>query len=547
MQNFIYDMGYDEFAKLDELRQTLPYAIAFGLARAGKDPLLCDFSDGDKTHSGYDMLSAALALCPKLAKLSDKARIGVLIPPSFESAAANYALTFAGKIPVNLNFTMGPVAAKSCVETADIDLMLTCRKFREKICAANPKYPWTDKVVFLEDILGAISKESLAGLRERAEEDFDALLADYGIEKYADNSKEATLVFTSGSEGAPKAAILTQKNIIANCLQVELSRVFTKEDILLANLPVFHSFGLLFEVWLMAIASRYTVSLFNPLDIKSNIRAIKEKRATVMIGSPTFFRAYIKYADPEDLKTLKKAIAGAEKTPAGFEDLWNSTFSPNSYREGYGLTETTPVVGVNMQEADYGYFSTGSRKGSIGKLFPGMKARILDVGTRKELPFGQRGLLSMLGPNVFAGYLGRPEATAEVFDGDWLVTGDLARIDSDGFLYIDGRLSRFSKIGGEMVPHATVEDALNRAFGFDSAQTPMLAVSSRLDEGKGEALVVITSDKDITLHKVKDALREAGISNLWQPKYIVKTDKIPLLASGKLDLFNLSELAKGGA
>ena len=546
MQNFIYDMGYDEFAKLDELRYTLPYAIASGLAKAGENPLLCDFSDAGKAYSGYDMLCAALALSEEMAGLSGKPRIGVLIPPSFEAAAANYALTFAGKIPVNLNFTMGPVAAKSCVETADIDVMLTCRKFREKISAANPKYPWTSKVEYLEDILENIPIEKLTMLHSRAEKDFGGLLASYNIDKYADNSKEATLVFTSGSEGAPKAAILTQKNIIANCLQVKASRVFTDDDVLLANLPVFHSFGLLFEVWLMAIEPRYTVSLFNPLDIKSNIRAIKEKRATVMIGSPTFFRAYIKYANPEDLKTLKKAIAGAEKTPAGFEDLWNSTFSPNSYREGYGLTETTPVVGVNMQEADYGYFSTGSRKGSIGKLFPGMKARILDVSTRKELPFGQRGLLSMLGPNVFAGYLGRPEATAEVFDGDWLVTGDLARIDSDGFLYIDGRLSRFSKIGGEMVPHATVEDALNKAFGFDSAQIPMLAVSSRLDEGKGEALVVVTADKSLTLHKVKDALRAAGISNLWQPKYIVATDKIPLLASGKLDLFKLAELAKDG-
>ena len=247
-------------------------------------------------------------------------------------------------------------------------------------------------------------------------------------------------------------------------------------------------------------------------------------------------------ASADDMKSLRKAIAGAEKTPKGFHEMWNESFG-DTYREGYGLTEATPVVGVNLPDRDFGFFSTGSRKGSIGKLFPGMQAKILDPTTLAPLPFGEQGLLAMRGANIFAGYLDNPKATAEALHGEWLITGDLSRIDKDGFLYIDGRLSRFSKIGGEMVPHATVETALNNELGFAASDTPLIAVSSRLDEGKGEALVLLSAT-DITLADVKNALRKAGISNLWHPKYLVRVDKIPLLPSGKLDLKTIGELAK---
>ena len=172
-----------------------------------------------------------------------------------------------------------------------------------------------------------------------------------------------------------------------------------------------------------------------------------------------------------------------------------------------------------------------------------MRAKILDVSTLKPLPFGERGLLALQGANVFAGYLNNPEATKNTLNDGWIVTGDLARIDKDGFLFIDGRLSRFSKIGGEMVPHATVESALSNALGFDKSDIPLIAISSKLDEGKGEALVLITT-VDIDHRQVKEALKAEGISNLWTPKHIVKTDRIPLLPSGKLNLKELSKIAE---
>lgn len=538
----LYDMGYEEFAKRDELRRTLSHALTDGLCSNAKKTILCDFSADGRSYTGAQILSTAMALAPRLKELADGPRMGVVIPPSFLGIVCNYACIFAGLKPVNLNFTLGEFAAKSCLETGGIKTSVSARPVLEKVLKANPSFPATERQIDILEVLSEIPREEIAQIADDTMEGAESFCEKYGIKKYGDNNVEATLVFTSGSEGAPKAAILTERNIIANCLQIKASEVFAPDEVLLANLPIFHSFGMLFEVWYLAVHGQETVTLNSPLDIKNNIRAVREKRVTAIIGSPTFLRAYIKHAAPEDMATVRLAIAGAEKTPHGFHELWNGLFN-NSFREGYGLTEATPVVGVNLAEKDFGYFSTGSRKGAIGKLFPGMQAAILDPNSLEELGFGEQGLLALRGPNVFAGYLNNPKATASALHGDWLVTGDLSRLDEDGFVYIDGRLSRFSKIGGEMVPHTTVESTLNKAFGLTGTDVPTIAISARTDEGKGEALVLLTT-MDINLHDAKEALRRAGISNLWHPKHLVKVDAIPLLPSGKLNLKKLSDLAR---
>lgn len=541
---YTLDMGFDVFEKRPELSQTLAYTLARGLCESTADWLLCDFSDGAKKYSATEILAAAVALSRRLDKAEIGGRAAVAIAPSYLAFITNYACVFAGINPVNINFTLGPVAAKSCFQTAKIDTTFTAEYFKSKIDKANPQFPWSKSVVDVCKILSEIPADEIDEIKNSVKLGADKFAEKFGIKKFGDNNAEATLVFTSGSEGSPKAAILTERNIIANCLQTKLIELFAEDDILLANLPIFHSFGLLFEAWYMAAHGQKTVTLHSPLDIKNNIRAVREMGLTAIIGSPTFFRAYIKHAKPEDMKTLRMAIAGAEKTPKGFHEIWNAAFG-DTYREGYGLTEASPVVGVNTKTKDFGWFSTGTRKGSIGKLFPGMRAKILHPATLAEMPFGQQGLLAMQGANIFAGYLDNKPATDAALQNGWLITGDLARLDPDGFLYIDGRVSRFSKIGGEMVPHATVEAALNTELKLADSDIPLIAISSRLDEGKGESLVLLAAT-DITLSQAKDALRRAGISNLWQPKHIVKIDKIPLLPSGKLDLKKISELAKAG-
>lgn len=541
---YTLDMGFDVFEKRPELSQTLAYTLARGLCESTADWLLCDFSDDAKKYSAAEILAAAVALSRRINRAEIGKRAAVAIAPSYLAFVTNYACVLAGVNPININFTLGPVAAKSCFQTAKIETTFTAEYFKSKIDKANPQFPWSKSVVDVGKILSEIPTAEIDEIKNSVKLGADKFAEKFGIKKCGDNSAEATLVFTSGSEGSPKAAILTERNIIANCLQTKLIELFAEDDILLANLPIFHSFGLLFEAWYMAAHGQKTVTLHSPLDIKNNIRAVREMGLTAIIGSPTFFRAYIKHAKPEDMKTLRMAIAGAEKTPIGFHEIWNAAFG-DTYREGYGLTEASPVVGVNTKTKDFGWFSTGTRKGSIGKLFPGMRAKILHPATLAEMPFGQQGLLAMQGANIFAGYLDNRAATDSALQDGWLVTGDLARLDPDGFLYIDGRVSRFSKIGGEMVPHATVEAALNTELKLADSDIPLIAISSRLDEGKGESLVLLAAT-DITLSQAKDALRRAGISNLWQPKHIVKIDKIPLLPSGKLDLKKISELAKAG-
>lgn len=538
MQNFTIDMGYRQFEQSEELKRTLAYGLVSGLVRNADEKILID-PTLNETLTGLEILSAAREFSKTIKTLTKNPRVGIILPPAKQSFIANIACIFAGKVPVNLNFTMGKTAAAQCLEASQIDAEITTAFWSTKISAANPDFPWA-KNVFDMDFL----KES------KPAEDFRGKTADeiakiIGIEKFSpDKNREATLVFTSGSEGAPKAAALTERNIIANCLQCHLSRIFEDGDILFGNLPVFHSFGLLFEIWMAALHGVKILLYPSPIDVKGNIRAIREFKPTIMVGTPTFYRAYIRHANKEDLASLRTVIAGAEKTPEGFQELWNSSFPNALYREGYGLTETSPVAGVNLPERDFGYFSTGAREGSIGKLFPGMQAQIISLESGEVLPFGSRGLLKMRGANVFPGYLNNPEATKKTLSPDgWITTGDIARLDADGFVFIEGRHSRFSKIGGEMIPHATVETALAKALKLDSGDLPQIAVSARVNEGKGESLVLI-STVPVELAHVKEALKSEGISNLWIPKHIVRVDKIPILASGKLDLKKLAELAK---
>jgi acyl-[acyl-carrier-protein]-phospholipid O-acyltransferase/long-chain-fatty-acid--[acyl-carrier-protein] ligase len=254
----------------------------------------------------------------------------------------------------------------------------------------------------------------------------------------------------------------------------------------------------------------------------------------------------MKRVEPEQLASLKYVIAGAEKTPNGFADAWEARFG-SLYLEGYGLTETSPVVSINTPSipkgVNYPSDSTeGSRRGSVGRMMPGHAARILNPDTMQDIEVTAAGLLLLKGPNIFSGYLGEPERTAEVMQGDWFITGDLARFDVDGFLFIEGRLSRFSKIAGEMVPHGTVEEALIKAYNLLDVERPIIAVAGRPDKAKGEALVLLAA-MDLELDDVREKLSSAGLANLWIPKEIKRVELIPTLATGKLDLRQIQVLA----
>ncbi|HNX04249.1 MAG TPA: AMP-binding protein, partial [Opitutales bacterium] len=294
------------------------------------------------------------------------------------------------------------------------------------------------------------------------------------------------------------------------------------------------------NVWYSMIALIKTVCLPNPLETRRVAQAIHDEKCTFLLGTPTLFRPYFKKVEPELLKGLKFAVAGAEKIPDGFAAMWEKNFG-SRFLVGYGLTEASPVVCADIEPAQKNFPSYFD--GGAGKLFPGMQARIVDDATGEVISPTRNGILQLRGVNLFHGYLADTDATARAFDGDWYITGDLARFDEKGRLHIEGRISRFSKIGGEMVPHGTVEQAIVQAFRLEDSEVPVVAVTGARDNTKGESLVLFTSF-DIDLVTLREKLIGEGIPNLWIPRRIRRVDAIPTLASGKLDLRTLRTIAQ---
>ena len=486
------------------------------------------------------LLAFAWSVSRKLSDWTDRKRVGIVFPPGICACIANLAVVLAGKVPVNLNFTLGRTSVESCLRKADIDCILTTERVQKKL----GDFPWPESgIVDIVEALKGFSKLKTLKLLAAIYLVPAKWLAKILKVPSAGGDAEAGLLFTSGSSGEPKGVILTHRNILGNCLQIDGSRLLPAGERVIASLPIFHSFGFTVTLWYPILRCVSVVTLPSPLEFKKIAEAIAAESATVLISTPTFLKPYIKRVAPEKLKTLKYVVTGAEKTPDGFAELWKKTFG-SEYLEGYGLTETSPVVCANLPDkliASEG--TTSFRKGSVGRLFPGQAARILDPDTMEPLPVTETGLLLLKGPNIFGGYLEDPERTAEVMQDGWFITGDLARFDSDGFLFIEGRLSRFSKIAGEMVPHGTVEQALIEAFDLMDSDVPMLAIGSRPDEAKGEALVLLSAI-DIELSDVKAKLSAAGYTNLWVPKVIKRVEMIPTLATGKLDLRAIKALSE---
>ena len=541
----ILDLGVDAYEQKPELKEHLGWHVLKGLKAHVENEQVVDRSAGRRTFKAGVVLALSLSLAKRLRKECPEKRIGLVLPPGVAGVVGNLAVVLCGKTPVNLNFTLGREAITACIERAGIKTILTVGPIKEKIDEKFPDFPWTEDLLDLKEVLPGLSKLGVA-LRLAAVKVLPAgLLAKlFGVPTKGGN-EEAAVLFTSGSDGAPKGVVLSHRNIIGNCLQIARCRAFPTDETMLANLPIFHSFGFTVTVWAPLMFGMRTVFTPTPLDFKLAARAIREEKCAILLGTPTFFRPYLRRVDPADLATLKVAIAGAEKTPKGFHQAWEERFPDCYYLEGYGLTETSPVVGVNEPDIlsdNPDECVVGTRSGSIGRLFPGMAARVRSLETNEIQPMTQTGVVEFKGPNVFEGYLGEPEKTAAVLHDGWLTTGDLGRLDPDGFLYIEGRISRFSKIGGEMVPHGTVETAVAKALGVDESEVPLIAVSARQDPTKGEALVLLTTQK-VDREALARKLAEAGLANLWIPREIRQVEEIPTLGSGKLDLKALKTLA----
>lgn len=543
----IIDTGYDTFKSHPRLSENLAAAVVRALSKNTSKHHIYDASL-DKSMDRGTFLALCLALKDYILKnLPKSARLGIALPSGIPGAAVNIAAQMAGMVSVNINFTMGADAARACFKKAHVTTVIGSDKLRDKVAQKTPNFPWPERFYDIAKILRAIGKKAIATKLAAVKIlPSSALIKIFSIPTEG-GDREASIIFTSGSEGEPKAAVLTHKNIMSNCLQMEYTGIIDSAGVLHANLPLFHSFGQSIQVWFTSIFPREVAAVASPLEVKQNFETMAKCKSSLIISTPTFLRSYIKKANPEAAKTLKIVIAGAEKTPDGLDKLWEEKFPNCKYKVGYGLTEASPVVSVNLQHGNpinkYRDYQTDTREGSVGQLFAGMQAAVMNPENGEFLPLGQEGVLCLRGGNIFAGYLNAPKLNAEKIKDGWLITGDIASLDSDAFIYIKGRVSRFSKIGGEMVPHALVEDFITKALKQEESEVPTIAVTSRESSSKGEELVLVTT-LDVDASELRKTLSDMGLSNLWIPKVIVKVAEIPTLASGKLSLGEIKKLAK---
>jgi acyl-[acyl-carrier-protein]-phospholipid O-acyltransferase/long-chain-fatty-acid--[acyl-carrier-protein] ligase len=486
-------------------------------------------------------LAGAVAIARALrARWQEQTNVGILLPSSVGGTLANLAASIAGKTVVNLNFTTGRAGMESAAAQAGLKVLITSREFLEK---AKLEPPGGLELVLLEDVKAAITS------RDRWISLLLALLAPVrllerqaGARKRPDLDDVATIIFSSGSTGDPKGVVLTHFNIGSNIEAIAQVYRVLPNDRLMGILPFFHSFGYTM-FWFAANTGMGMICHPSPLDAAMIGSLVERFRGTVLLATPTFLQLYQRRCTPAQFGSLRLILAGAEKLPEALSLSFEDTFGIRPM-EGYGLTECSPVVAVNTFDwREPGYFQPGARRGYVGQPLPGVLVSIVSNDTNEPLGPDQQGLVLVKGPNVMRGYLGRDDLTRAAFRDGWYVTGDQGLLSEDGFLKITGRLSRFSKIGGEMVPHVLIEEALNEAV---PGATQLFAVSAVGDERKGEKLVVLHTADDHQVQQAFDALAAKELPNLYIPKrdQFYKVDAIPILGTGKLDLRALRKMAE---
>jgi acyl-[acyl-carrier-protein]-phospholipid O-acyltransferase/long-chain-fatty-acid--[acyl-carrier-protein] ligase len=464
--------------------------------------------------------------------------VGILLPPSVPGALVNFAALLLGKVPVNLNYTVSAETLASCIRQCDIKTVVSSRTFLDKLklqvpCATILLEEAAARPRPAEKVAAALKAWLLpAGLLERTL----AKNQPVGLDDLA------TVIFSSGSTGDPKGVMLTHYNVGSNIQQMDQVFGLNRHDRMLGVLPFFHSFGFTGTLCLPAALALGVVFHPNPLDAKTIGQLVSEYQLTFLLATPTFLQLYIRGCTGEDFGSLRVVMTGAEKLPDRLAAAFEEHFGVRPL-EGYGCTECAPAVAVNTHDfRSAGFRQVGAKRGRIGHPVPGMCVRIVDPETLAPIPPGQPGLMLVKGPNVMQGYLGRPDKTAEVLRDNWYITGDIAALDEDGFLQITDRLSRFSKIGGEMVPHIKVEETLHELSGLTEQSFVVTGVP---DQKKGERLVVLHKLGESSLASCLEKISKSELPNLWKPRQeeFFHVDAFPYLGTGKLDLRKVKDLA----
>ncbi len=511
--------------------------------KTSKRPRMADSTGVELT--GGMLLASVLAFRRVLLRdvlARDEQHIGILLPPTVGCALANLAVTLARRVTVNLNYTMSEKDINYCIRDAGVKHVITSKRFIEKK-PFNLEVPF----VFLEDM-----KEQVRGI--------DRLLSGLGafvlpaaiLDRWLGLNRvklddPITAIYTSGSTGEPKGVLLSHHNISSTVDAANQIFQVEDHDVVLGVVPIFHSLGYLAALWLPMCLTPKVVYHINPLDSKEIGRLAQQHGVTILFGTPTFLRGYLKRCEKEQFHKLDLAVVGAEKLPLELAEQFRNKFGilPS---EGYGATETSGPAAVNIPDhRSDAILQKGTKLGTVGRPLPGVVIRAVEPVTREPLGVNHEGLLLIKGPNVMVGYWNRPEKTAAVIRDGWYDTGDMGLVDDEGFIHITGRISRFSKIGGEMVPHLRVEECLSKICE-DPANADagiQVAVSSIPDEKKGERLIVLHKRLNKPVSQIIDELSKEGLPNLWIPSTdsFLEVEEIPLLGTGKLDLRAMKQLA----
>ncbi len=532
----IEELSVDYFNQRKSTRHSLGETFIQSARRNWRKPFVSD-TTGKRLSFGQALI-AATAMAGLLEKqTAGQKNIGVFLPSSVAGALANLAIAILDKASVNLSYTASDADRDYMFKTADIHTVLTSRAFLEKLNIEESKIPGA---VFVEDLIEQLTpaakrRAALRAIfwpRKKLSRTSGAFISD----------RTAAVLFSSGSSGRPKGIELTHHNIQSNLEAALMVFRALPNDKLCGILTFFHSFGLTCTLWLPIIAGVPVCYVPNPLDGKLVGQTLLGEKATLLFATPTFLLNYYRRCEKEDFATVRFIIAGAEKFKIKLMDAFEEKFGVRP-REGYGTTECSPLIALNVLDVEIGGITQiGTRDGTVGHTLPGMAVRVLHPETGEPVEPGQPGLLFVKGPSVMKGYLQLPEKTAEVLHDGWYNTGDIVSVDEDGFVTIHDRLSRFSKIGGEMVPHTKVEEAVQTGL---QTQEQMVAVTGIPEEKKGEKLVMLYVKDKVDPDRLHEILSRSDLPNLYIPKRenLLPVEEIPRLGSGKIDIMRIRQMA----
>ncbi|MBM4055946.1 MAG: AMP-binding protein [Planctomycetes bacterium] len=483
-------------------------------------------SFGSSLSFGHTLTGSILL--SKYIRNLDGENIAVVFPPSIGGALANVATAFAGKVPVGLNFVASREEQCHVLKMCDVRSILTSKVFIEKA-----GIPYDKRMVFIEDIKNTISKKkkilTYLACKFRSK---NSLIQEFSGHDHP--GKNAVILFTSGSESNPKGVPLTNRNIHATIQN--LSTIFDPrpEDIFLGAMPFFHVFGFVVCLWLPLLMGLGVVYHPNPTEYEKLGKIVHENKVTIVLGTSTLYRGFMKKWQKEQTSGIRLAYAGAEKLNSAVREKFYEKFGIPIY-EAYGTTESCACISANKAH-DF-------RHGSVGKLLPNINGKIVDTETYNELPEGKEGLILVQGPNFMKGYYNAPELTEQAFHQGYYITGDIGKFE-DGFLYITDRLKRFAKIGGEMVPLSPIENKLSHILDHKTEDEKRNCALVNIPHAqKGEQIIAFVVHPNPDKLSLNASLDKLGLPKLSQPDHYIHIDAIPLLSTGKVDYKKLKQLA----